>query len=71
MRERFSRYARHESDVHTYACTIKCGINTHERVGSGGSLQSARGLCDRGMERERERDNVHPTPLDDARRVTR
>lgn len=31
MRERFSRYARHESDVYMYVCTIKCGINTHER----------------------------------------
>lgn len=38
MRERLSRYARHEREsVYTSGiCTIKCGINTHEQKDRGG-----------------------------------
>lgn len=49
MRERFSRYARHESDVYMYVCTIKCGINTYEREREFAEC----GGYDRGMEGER------------------
>lgn len=51
MRERFSRYARHESDVYMYVCTIKCGINTYEREREFAEC----GGYDRGMEGERQR----------------
>lgn len=56
MRERLSRYARHErACIRTGICTIKCGINTHEQKDRGGNLRGRGGGYGREQDGDRQR----------------